>query len=297
MRQVTPTWGVLVLALLLEGAASAGERDVARAPPATDVVVPTVKTTDAAPVELLPPAPDDADECRARGELQGMADFLAAQDDLTVSVRASYDVMQANGEKLEFGEVRDTSLQRPDKLAVHTVDTQGLRHDLVYDGRTLSLSDPKEGVYTTVPAPCTLDQALDHFTGDLGMRFPLKELLAERLPQEIQGLVTSATYVGTAYLGGKAYDQIAARGTDADYQVWIPQEGDPLPARIVITYRDEPGSPQFRATFRDWNLAPTFTAKTFRFTPPAGAEEVAVIVPPESGEGVAAIVPPVRGEP
>ena len=50
---------------------------------------------------------------------------------------------------------------------------------------------------------------------------------------------------------------------------------NPLPRRLVITYRHADGRPQFWAQFSDWNLAPEVPDALFAFTPPAGAAQIA----------------------
>jgi hypothetical protein len=255
--------------------------------PALAAPVPAPAPVPSGPVAAPVPADEAADEAasvddpQARAVLQRMADFLARQRKATVTVRASYDVVQPDGEKLEFGEVRHVTLQRPDKVRVDAVGTDGRRHEVVFDGRTISVADPDQDAYTQIPMQGDLDQALTRFTEDLGMRFPLKELVSTRLPEHLRQLVTSARFVGTAVIDGKAYDQVAARGPEADFQVWVPQEGDPLPLRLVITYRDEPGAPQYRATFRRWDAHPELPRDAFTFEPPPGAQRLAVIAPPQ----------------
>ncbi|MBV8173453.1 MAG: DUF2092 domain-containing protein, partial [Verrucomicrobia bacterium] len=59
-----------------------------------------------------------------------------------------------------------------------------------------------------------------------------------------------------------------------DFQVWVAQGNQPLPRRIVITYKDEPGQPQFWAHLSNWNLAPVISDALFAFTPPNGADRV-----------------------
>ena len=51
-------------------------------------------------------------------------------------------------------------------------------------------------------------------------------------------------------------DHIAARTATVDFQVWVAEGERPLPRRVVITYLEEEGQPQFRAQFSDWNLTP-----------------------------------------
>jgi hypothetical protein len=70
-------------------------------------------------------------------------------------------------------------------------------------------------------------------------------------------------------------DHLAARTPQGvDFQVWIAQGDQPVPRRIVITYRGETGQPQFWADLSDWNLAPDVSDSLFAFTPPNGAERI-----------------------
>jgi hypothetical protein len=71
---------------------------------------------------------------------------------------------------------------------------------------------------------------------------------------------------------------VALRGDTADLQLWIARTGDPLPQRLVITYRLAEGQPQFAANFRDWNLAPDVPDSAFTFTAAEGAQEIPFLV-------------------
>ena len=51
-------------------------------------------------------------------------------------------------------------------------------------------------------------------------------------------------------------------------------EFPPLIQRIVITYKEEEGQPQFRAQFLEWDMEPDDIEKKLNFTPPEGAEKV-----------------------
>ena len=66
-----------------------------------------------------------------------------------------------------------------------------------------------------------------------------------------------------------------------DLQVWISDDDRRLPQRIVLTYVNEAGEPQFRADFSDWNLRPPVPDSVFAFQPPASGRQVpfAVQVP------------------
>jgi hypothetical protein len=59
-----------------------------------------------------------------------------------------------------------------------------------------------------------------------------------------------------------------------DFQLWIADGDQPPPLRAVLTYKNDPGQPQFRAQFSDWNLAGEPPDSTFTFAPPVGANKI-----------------------
>ena len=89
-----------------------------------------------------------------------------------------------------------------------------------------------------------MDGAIRYAVGELGVRFPLARMLVTSFPQEMSRLTTGIDFVERNTLGPVGTDHIAGRTDDLDYQVWI--RDDNLPTRIVLTYRNAPGQPQFR---------------------------------------------------
>jgi hypothetical protein len=77
-----------------------------------------------------------------------------------------------------------------------------------------------------------------------------------------------------------------------DFQVWVAQGSQPLPRRIVITYKDEPRQPQFWADLSNWNLAPEVSDALFTFTPPEGADRIPFLA---EVRGAAATATPKKG--
>jgi len=69
-------------------------------------------------------------------------------------------------------------------------------------------------------------------------------------------------------------EPMAGRTASVDYQIWIADGDQPLPQRVVLTYRKEKGQPQFRAQFSEWNTAAETPASLFEFVPPAGMRKI-----------------------
>ena len=119
------------------------------------------------------------------------------------------------------------------------------------------------------------DEAIAYFINDLDMRFPLAELFSTQLAESLAAKVRTAYNVGAERIMGVPCEHLALRGDQNDMQVWVAQGNQPLPCRLVITYRAAEGQPQFWAQFSDWNLAPEAPDALFTFTPPAGAAPIA----------------------
>jgi len=215
----------------------------------------------------------------AATRIEAMANRLAQAQHLGVVVDCAYDVVQESGQKIEFGERRVLTLRRPDRVRFEVTRRDGSRRGLVFDGTQLTAFDLDQKVYTVVSKPGTVDAALKYFTQDLHMRLPLRELVAADLPQHLKGVLGSARLVGTETVGGVAADHVAFRGDMADVQMWIARDGDPLPQRIVITYRQAAGEPQFEADFHGWTFNPDVADSVFTFTPPEGMERIPILTP------------------
>ncbi|MGA7877779.1 MAG: DUF2092 domain-containing protein [Desulfoferrobacter sp.] len=231
----------------------------------------------AAPVSAQQASPTDQDKSaeKAMAALQRMADFLSQAKHFSVTADMGFDVVQEFGQKIEFGETRNIVLNRPDHLRVDTTKRDGSKSQLIFDGKDLSLLFMKDNVYATVSKPGTVDEAVAYFLNDLGMRFPLAEMLSSKLDQVLPKQVVVAAYVEQSQIAGVPCDHLALRGDQEDLQVWVAQGDKPLPQRVVITYRRQDGRPQFWAQFSDWNLAPKVPDSLFVFKPPKGATKIA----------------------
>jgi hypothetical protein len=233
---------------------------------------------------LLMSAPVHAQEARAANPeleeqamavLQRMTAFLSQAQRFSVAMDIGFDAVQDSGQKIEFGETRQVVLRRPDHLRIDAAKRDGSKSVLLFDGKDMTVVHPQENVYATVAKPGSVDEAIAYFVQDLGMRFPLAEMLTSQLAQRLPDQVRVADYVEAASIAGVPCDHLALRGDETDMQVWVAQGQHPLPRRVVITYRHADGRPQFWAQFSDWNLAPAAPDALFTFTPPAGAAQIA----------------------
>jgi hypothetical protein len=207
--------------------------------------------------------------------LKKMSEYLAQAGRFSVVVRQGFDVVQESGQKIEFGEVRKLTLSRPDHLRIESERSSGEKALVIFDGKEITVYQTNENIYASTAKPGTLDEAIKYAVGNLKIRFPLAMMLLSTFPSELDSRVVSADYVEKTTIADVPCDHLAARTPQGvDFQVWIAQGDQPVPRRIVITYRGETGQPQFWADLSDWNLAPDVSDSLFAFTPPNGAERI-----------------------
>ena len=205
--------------------------------------------------------------------LKASTDFLASQKQFSADTRNTLEVVLKSGQKVEFNHTARLSVQRPNKLrAERTGDL--VDQVFVYDGKSLTLHNPKDKAYAQVAAPDTLEGMLDFARTKLDIVAPAGDLIYPNAYGILMDGVTDGFVVGKAVIEGVLCDHLAFRAPHVDLQVWVQQGAQPLPRKLVITTRDLPNAPQFAVTMTKWNLKPTLGMQTFTFTPPAGAKKL-----------------------
>jgi hypothetical protein len=263
---------MLALVVLLAGG-PAGALEAPQAP------APETAAERAAAQAAPKPAEAADEETDASAVLERMASFLAGQKRFSFSVDFEYDSVQADGQKLEFGETRRIALRRPDHLRIDGVRRTGERRGLIYDGQQITAFDLDDNVYASAARSGSIDDTVRYVVDDLQIRTPLSELLSTGLPDVIRDAADLAEWVEQASIGGVTCDHVAARNPEADIQAWVQQGDVPLLRRLVITYKQSPGQPQFRATFSSWNFEADLPDALFAFKPAEGAQRVPFVAP------------------
>lgn len=216
-------------------------------------------------------------DLEARAILMEMAEFISKVPAFSVTLRSAYDAIQEDGQYVEFGERRHILLQRPDQLRVETVRSDGEHNLLLFDGEKITGFKADDNIFAQVEKPGTIDETLIYLVRDLQFKLPLARMLHTGFAQQLEKMITAVSYVEENVLFGVVTDHLAVRAENIDMQLWVAQGDEPLPRRIVITYMNAPGQPQFRGDFTDWSIEPKVAADSFTFTPPADAEKVPVI--------------------
>jgi hypothetical protein len=213
--------------------------------------------------------------------MKAMSTLLAKTPRLAVEAEETLDEVYAGAPRIQLTNVRRAAIQRPARFASDaTGDT--LNRSSWYDGKTVTALQKDDNTYLTVEMPATIDATLDKLADDYGIVVPLSDFLyADPYATLMEG-VLYGEYRGIHQAAGVPCHHLAFSQEDIDWQLWIDAGPQPLPRKLVITYAEEPGAPQYTAVFKRWNLEPKFTEELFHFVPPEGATSLNTSAPAAS---------------
>lgn len=222
-------------------------------------------------------APDSVLDPDAVAALDGMGSALRKLDHFTVKTTASIDVVLETGQKIQLDEHATYRAQRPNGLFVELGSDRKLRQ-LFFDGNSLTVFAPRLGYFGTAKTRArTLSELVDNAAKQYGVSFPLADLFYWGADEKHQPQLTSALYIGPAWIDGEKTDQYAFRQPGTDWQIWLTSETR-LPRQVVITNVDDPAMPAFRARL-DWDTRTEIPASTFQFHAPPDAVAIELAVP------------------
>jgi len=211
--------------------------------------------------------------------LKKTADFIAGSRSISLAFEYGFDAVQATGQKIEFGGMRKVMARRPDRARIEFTRRDGTEGDLLFDGKQVTLVNKNNNLYSTADRSGDVGTVLDFVADKLGVPIPLRDFLGPDPATVLtQGLV-AARYGGEATIAGVVCDHLAFRTDAVDYQIWISRGEQPLPQRLVITYREAERQPQFWARFLKWDINPELGDALFVYEPDATAEEIPFIAP------------------
>lgn len=152
--------------------------------------------------------------------LKASTDFLACKQQFSLDTESTIEVVLASGQKIQFDHTAKVSVQRPNKFrAERTGDL--VDQVFYYDGEALTLHNPIANYYATLPAPGSLEEALDLMREKLDIVAPASDLLYRNAYEILMQDVTSGFVVGKGVVDGASCDHLAFRAPHVDWQIWI----------------------------------------------------------------------------
>ncbi len=251
----------LVLPVLGCGRAGAPATAAAEAPP------PPIETDLGPGSRLVEP--------RAQELVRKMSDRLSRVAALAIEADEVYDEVPSDAPRQQLTSVRRVAMRRPDRL-VGDAAGDAVNRSFWYDGQTFSALDREQNVWASGAVPPTIDAALDWVFDETGTVIPLADFLYTDVYDRLMGKVQRGVYLGIHEAAGVPCHHLSFEQATIDWQIWIDAGPEPLPRKLVISYKTEDEVPQYSVTIRKWNLEAKVPDALFRFAPPEGAKRIEV---------------------
>ena len=188
-----------------------------------------------------------------------------------------------SGELLHIAHTIKVTVRRPDKLRIEVTGDDGSTQ-LFYDGKTVVLFGVDTKRYASLPVPNTIQGMLKEVMGRLGVDFPLADFLTDNPGKSFLFGVTSGKEVNTVMIDGVPCRHLLfIQPPGIELELWVEKNERSLPRRLIVTYHNLPGQPDFVAEFSNWDFSIHPSDAEFTFQAPAGATRVEFKPPPRQG--------------
>jgi hypothetical protein len=116
-----------------------------------------------------------------------------------------------------------------------------------------------------------LDSVLVTLARQYGMAQPVDDLLYSDLYGKLAGQIQTGQYLGKEKVDGKKCDHLAFTQLGVSWQVWIEEGRKPAPRKLVVTYDNAPGRPQYWIMINKWETPAFMGDRDFKAKLPDGA--------------------------
>ena len=214
-------------------------------------------------------------EPRAEALVRAMSDRLSRVTAFTIEADEINDEVPEHSPRRQLTNSRRVTVRRPGRLA-GDASGDAVNRSFFYDGRTLTVYDKEQNVWTSGNVPPTIDEALDWVFDQTGTVIPLADFLYADVYARLMGNVQRGVYLGLHEAAGVMCHHLSFEQANIDWQVWIDAGRDPLPRKLVIAYKTEDEVPRYSVTIRKWDLQAAAPEASFTFTPPASARRIEI---------------------
>lgn len=228
---------------------------------------------EAAEAALTPTLDESGADLAPDAILQRMATRLAATPSFSFHAEVDFDVRAAWGGLVQLAGAADFHVARPDRVSVDYRDDESARR-LWLDGKTVTFLDPDGGFYAVRPQTGDIDATVDALRERFDLALPLGELISNDPSTFLRLTQGQGRYLGLHDADGVLCHHLSFALASTDLQLWIQKEGEPLPRRVLIVFREEPGFPRYDATLMDWKLGVTHEPAVFQAALPEGARRI-----------------------
>jgi len=232
---------------------------------------PSAQSQSPAPAPQSPGAPQRSIAPRAEKLLNEMCQTLGSANAFSFHAEVMFEEVLPANVKVQFAGAMDFAVQRPNQIAVDYRSDLGAKR-FWYSGDVATIFDPIHMVYASVPVPPTIDGMMER-AAEHHLTFPLADLAQSDPCRPLRGF-NYGGYVGVNDVNGTDTDHIAFSSPNMDLQLWLSRADKPVPVKVLINYRSEPGSPEYIAFLSHWRFPDRIPASHFKPVLPKTAKRI-----------------------
>jgi len=195
--------------------------------------------------------------------LQNMSYFLGSKDQYTFKAEVMFDQLINSNRKIQYSAEEKVYIKKKGNFTIEYVSDLGGYKLWFEEGRATILELPTN-LFSITTLPATIDQAIKKLKEKYNFTPALSDFLFINTYRVLTAKVQSGSYYGTSKVFGVRCDHLAFVQQDIDWQIWIESGKRQIPRKLVITYKNLPGSPQFIAILRDWVIDKPITSFAFK---------------------------------
>jgi len=212
-------------------------------------------------------------EPTAKNLMNKMGNFLNMAKQFSFHAEVMFDDHLPSGQKIQFAAAEDVSVKKPDRIYVDYQSDLGSKK-FWYNGKSITLLSPTHNNYSTIDAPPNIKSAIDLLMKDYGFTVPLGDFLFSDPHNALMKNVLAGISVGPGDVNGVDCQHLAFVEKYIDWQIWIEDGNEPIPRKVVITYKTLPNSPQYIAMLSNWNFKKSLPDSLFSADLPKDAKHI-----------------------
>lgn len=237
----------------------------------------------ASPAQVAPPVQASVPNIDSHADelLSKTCAVLGTADAFSFHAEILFDKVLPPAVKVQYAAEMNFALQRPDELVVDYHSDLGGKQ-LWYQNDTLTIFDEPHEMYASMKVPSSIDTMLDQVERTEHLTLPLSNLAYSDPCMRIRKQIIFGSYIGVNDVNGVDCDHVAFSSRNIDLQLWLDRSGKPVPRKIVINYRTEPGSPEYIAVLSDWKFPKEISDSHFKPQLPKDAKRIEFLKVKES---------------
>ena len=210
--------------------------------------------------------------------IDNMGAYIGSIDACTLTLERSTDYDGYYGLEKHFY-TDNISMIGPNKMLVQTRGTQHNK-DYYYNGTKFVYYSVDENNYSVLDAPDNIIKLIDGFHKKFDIRFPAADIFYPSLTDDMIENFSNIIYMGNDYIDNVLCYHVLASNNKLNVQLWIENDKDPLPKKMVIIHKDGNHN-QYEVTFKDWVINPEIDDTIFNFYPPENSRNIDIMAKAE----------------